>query len=146
MRVKVINKSRNPLPEYKTIGSSGLDLMANIPDGEIRIIHPNQRLLIPTGLFMEIPQGYEAQVRPRSGLSLKVGLIAVLGTIDSDYRGEVGIIVTNSSNTFIKIENGERIAQLVFQKIEQAEWEVISSPDDMSETERGNGGFGSTGV
>lgn len=146
MRVKVINKSRNPLPEYKTIGSSGLDLMANIPDGEIRIIHPNQRLLIPTGLFMEIPQGYEAQIRPRSGLSLKVGLIAVLGTIDSDYRGEVGVIVTNSSNTFIKIENGERIAQLVFQKIEQAEWEVISSPDDMSETERGNGGFGSTGV
>jgi len=146
MRVKVINKSRNPLPEYKTIGSSGLDLMANIPDGEIRIIHPNQRLLIPTGLFMEIPQGYEAQVRPRSGLSLKVGLIAVLGTIDSDYRGEVGVIVTNSSNTFIKIENGERIAQLVFQKVEQAEWEVISSPDDMSETERGNGGFGHTGV
>lgn len=146
MRVKVINKSRNPLPEYKTIGSSGLDLMANIPDGEIRIIHPNQRLLIPTGLFMEIPQGYEAQVRPRSGLSLKVGLVAVLGTIDSDYRGEVSVIVTNSSNTFIKIKNGERIAQLVFQKIEQAEWEVISSPDDMSETERGNGGFGSTGV
>jgi len=145
-KVKVFNRSRNPLPEYKTIFSSGMDLMADLPEGEIRILHPNQRLLIPTGLFMEIPQGYEAQVRPRSGLSLKVGLIAILGTIDADYRGEVGIIATNISNSFIKIENGDRIAQLVFQKIEQMEWEVISSPDEFSETERGSNGFGHTGV
>lgn len=143
MQVKVINKSQHPLPEYETRSSAGLDVRANI-DAPITLA-PMERTLVKTGLFLEIPVGYECQVRPRSGLALKKG-ISVLnapGTIDPDYRGEVGVILINLSNEPFVIENGERIAQLVFAKYERATWKET---DALSETQRGTGGFGSTGV
>ena len=143
MEVKIINRSKHVLPSYETSASAGLDVRASI--GESITIEPMGRALVKTGLFMEIPEGFECQVRPRSGLALKKG-ISVLnspGTIDADYRGEVGVILVNlSSETFI-VEDGERIAQLVFAKFEQAQWSVV---DELSETNRGEGGFGSTGV
>lgn len=143
MKVNVINNSRHPLPEYKTKGSAGMDLYANLEtSNHIQPIEPLERRLIRTGLFMEIPEGYEGNIRPRSGLSLKVGIVAIEGTIDSDYRGEVGVILTNLSNITYNIVDGERIAQMVFNKIEQAEFNLVS---ELSETERGEGGFGSTG-
>lgn len=143
MKVNVINKSRHQLPEYKTKGSAGMDLHANLssPDNLIEL-KPLERKLIPTGLYMEIPEGYEGNIRPRSGLSLKVGLVAIEGTIDSDYRGEIGVIATNLSNETYWIVDGERIAQFVFNKVEQAEFNEVS---ELSETERGEGGYGSTG-
>lgn len=143
MRVKVINQSKHDLPSYETIASAGLDIRANI-DSSIEL-KPLERSLVKTGVFMEIPVGYECQVRPRSGLALKKG-ISVLnspGTIDADYRGEVGVILINLSNEPFIIEDGERIAQLVFAKVEQAQW---VETDVLSDTDRGAGGFGSTGV
>ena len=142
MEIKVINNSRYDLPRYATTGSSGLDLKANI-DISI-VVNSLQRCLVPTGLFIEIPEGYEAQVRPRSGLAAKHG-ISVLnspGTIDADYRGEIKVILVNLSNEPFTIEPGERIAQLVFAKIEQIIWRDVNN---ISITERGDGGFGHTG-
>ena len=143
MKVKVINQSKHPLPVYETKASAGLDVRANI-DMPIEL-KPLERTLVKTGLFMEIPEGFECQVRSRSGLALKKG-ISVLnapGTVDADYRGEVGVILINLSNETFIIEDGERIAQLVFAKVKQAKWKVA---DVLSETDRGEGGFGSTGV
>jgi len=143
MKVKVINKSKHALPSYETSASAGLDVRANI--NESITLKPLERALVKTGLFMEIPVGFECQVRPRSGLALKKG-ISVLnapGTVDADYRGEVGVILINLSNENFIIEDGERIAQLVFAEVKQANWiEVV----ELSETDRGEGGFGSTGV
>jgi dUTP pyrophosphatase len=143
MKVKVINQSKHPLPAYETKASAGLDVRANI-DAPIEL-KPLERTLVKTGLFMEIPEGFECQVRSRSGLALKKG-ISVLnapGTVDADYRGEVGVILINLSNETFVIEDGERIAQFVFAKVKQAKWKVT---EVLTETERGEGGFGSTGV
>lgn len=142
MKVKVINKSKHALPEYKTALSAGMDLTANI--NEPIELKPLERRLIPTGLFIELPAGYEAQVRPRSGMALKHGLTCLNspGTIDADYRGEIGVIIANVSNDAYTIEDGERIAQLVIAKHETISWEEVATLD---ETERGEGGFGSTG-
>lgn len=142
MKIKIVNKSKHANPEYSTAFSAGMDLRANI--NEPVILKPLQRALIPTGLFIELPQGYEAQIRPRSGLALKKG-ISVLntpGTIDSDYRGEVGVILVNLSNEDFEIMDGERICQMVIAKHEVAEWETVES---LSDSQRGEGGFGSTG-
>ena len=143
MQVKVINKSNHDLPKYETQASAGLDLKA-VLDEKI-ILKPLERTLVKTGLFLEIPVGYEAQVRPRSGLALKKG-ISVLnspGTIDADYRGEVGVILINLSNEDFEINHGDRIAQMVFAKFDQAEW---IDAEVLSNTSRGEGGFGSTGI
>ncbi len=143
MKVKVINQSKHALPAYETKASAGLDVRVNI-DAPIEL-KPLERTLVKTGLFMEIPEGYECQVRSRSGLALKKG-ISVLnapGTVDADYRGEVGVILINLSNETFVIEDGERIAQLVFAKVKQAKW---IEAEVLSDTERGTGGFGSTGV
>lgn len=143
MKIKIINKSSHTLPSYETLASAGMDLRANITTPiELK---PLERTLVPTGLFIELPIGYEAQVRPRSGLALKKGITCLNspGTIDADYRGEIGVILANiSSETFV-VENGERIAQLVIAKHERAEWEEVN---ELSTTERGTGGFGSTGT
>ena len=142
MKVLVINKSNNELPAYETIGSAGLDIRAFIE--ESITLKPLERKLIKTGLFLEIPVGYEAQVRPRSGFALKNGVTVLNtpGTIDADYRGEIGVILINLSQENVEIHSGDRIAQLVFAKVEQAEWTEVET---LSETERGAGGFGSTG-
>lgn len=142
MKVKIINKSTNELPRYETPSSAGVDLRAVLE--EPFTLQPLERTLVKTGLFMEIPQGYEAQVRPRSGLALKKGITVLNspGTIDADYRGEVGVILINLSQNPFVIENGDRIAQLVFAKVEQAEW---NEGEELSSSERGEGGFGSTG-
>lgn len=143
MKVKVINKSSNDLPVYETEGSAGMDLRADIP--EAVTLGSLERTLIPTGLFIELPQGFEAQIRPRSGLSFKKGLSVANapGTIDSDYRGEIKVILVNLSKETQTIEPSERIAQMVIAKYEQIEWENAAS---LSSSERGAGGFGSTGV
>jgi dUTP pyrophosphatase len=143
MQVKVINNSEHALPAYETIGSAGLDVRANIT--EPITLAPLGRAVVPTGLFLEIPVGSECQVRPRSGLAAKKGVTVLNspGTIDADYRGEVGVILINMSNDTFVVENGERIAQLVFAKVEQAVWQAVS---ELSTTDRGDGGFGSTGV
>ena len=143
MKVKVINKSSNDLPAYETAGSAGMDLRADI--SEAITIGSLERTLIPTGLFIELPQGFEAQIRPRSGLAIKKGLSLVNtpGTIDSDYRGEIKVIVVNLSKETQTIEPSERIAQMVIAKYEQIEWEAV---ENLSDSERGAGGFGSTGV
>lgn len=140
--VKIINNSKHELPKYETIGAAGLDLKANIT--EAIELKPLERVLVKTGLFIEIPQGYEAQVRPRSGLAFKNGLTVLNspGTIDADYRGEIGVILVNLSNDSFVINDGERVAQLVFAKHEQANWLDVNI---LSETSRGEGGFGSTG-
>ena len=142
INVQIINKSNNPLPEYETINSSGLDLRANI--GENINLKPLERVLVPTGIFVSIPAGYEAQVRPRSGLAFKHGLTVLNtpGTIDADYRGEIKVILVNLSNQDFVIKNGERICQLVFAKVEQVNWNIVQKLD---ETDRGDGGFGHTG-
>lgn len=143
MRINIINRSKHPLPEYATPLSAGMDLRANI-EGK-RVLKPMQRCLIPTGLFIELPPGYEAQIRPRSGLALKHG-ISILnspGTIDADYRGEIGIILINLSNDDFIIEDGERICQMVIARHEQAEWFEVEQID---QTQRGSGGFGHTGL
>ena len=142
MHVKVVNHSKHELPKYETIASAGLDLRANL-DAPI-ILKSLQRTLIPTGLFIELPVGFEAQVRPRSGMAFKHGLTVLNspGTIDADYRGEVKVIVVNLSDTDFEIKDGERIAQMVIAKHERIEWKSVES---LEETERGAGGFGSTG-
>lgn len=143
MTVKIINKSDNNLPAYETSSSAGMDLRAYLPEGPITL-KPMQRTLVPTGLFMEIPEGYEGQVRPRSGLAIKHGITVLNtpGTIDADYRGEVKIILVNLSDTDFVINSGERVAQIVFAKCEQME---VVNVKTLSETERGEGGFGHTG-
>ena len=143
MEVKIINKSDNQLPAYETVNSAGMDLRAYLPEGAI-VIKPLQRVLVPTGLFMEIPEGYEGQVRPRSGLAIKSGITVLNtpGTIDADYRGEVKIILINLSDTDFTINSGDRIAQIIFAKCEQME---VVNVETLSETERGAGGFGHTG-
>ena len=142
MRVKIINTSDNPLPAYETVGSAGMDLRAAM--SEPLELQPLERSLIPTGLYIELPIGYEAQIRPRSGLSIKKGLTLVNapGTIDSDYRGEIKAIVINLSNEVQTIAPQERIAQMVIARYEQIEWEEVI---ELSATKRGAGGFGSTG-
>jgi dUTP pyrophosphatase len=143
MKINIINKSSHPLPKYETTSSAGMDLRANL--SESFVLKPFERILVKTGLFIELPVGYEAQVRPRSGLALKKGITVLNtpGTIDADYRGEIGVILINLSNEDFVIENGERIAQLVIAKYEQAE---LIEVNELSETQRGAGGFGSTGV
>ncbi len=143
VKVRVINKSQHALPSYETIDSAGMYVRSMLD--EPVVLKPMERALIKTGLFLEIPAGYECQVRPRSGLALKKGITVLNapGTIDADYRGEVGVILINLSNEFFTIENGERIAQLVFARFEQADFEVVH---ELTETDRGAGGFGSTGV
>ncbi|MFL9837749.1 dUTP diphosphatase [Flavobacterium sp. ST-75] len=143
MTIKIINKSNHALPNYETEASAGMDLRANID--EPVVLSPLGRAIIKTGLFMELPIGYEAQVRPRSGLAAKKGITVLNspGTIDADYRGEIGVILVNLSNEPVTIENGERVAQLVIAKHERAEW---LEAEALTETTRGAGGFGSTGV
>ena len=143
MKINIINKSQHALPSYETIASAGMDLRANL--SQPIVIEPMERALIPTGLFMELPIGYEAQVRPRSGLALKKGITCLNspGTLDADYRGEIGVILANLSKETFVVENGERIAQMVIAKHERAEWVEV---EELSKTERGAGGFGSTGV
>ena len=142
MKVKVINKSRHALPRYETPLSAGMDVRANLD--EPIVLKPLARVLIPTGLFVELPAGYEMQVRPRSGLAAKFGLTVLNapGTIDADYRGEVKVILANLSSEEFVVNDGERIAQLVVARHEQVEWE---SAEELSDTSRGAGGFGSTG-
>ena len=143
MKVKVVNKSKNDLPNYSTIASAGMDLRANI-DAPI-LLKPLSRTIVKTGIFMELPIGYEAQVRPRSGLAFKKGITVLNspGTIDADYRGEIGVILVNLSDEEYIIEDGERIAQMVLAKHEQVNWFEVET---LEETERGSGGFGSTGL
>lgn len=141
--VRIVNKSRNPLPQYSTPCSAGMDLRANLENPVV--LKPFQRALIPTGLFMALPEGYEAQVRPRSGLALKHGVTVLNtpGTIDADYRGEVGVILINLGQEDFTVNDGERIAQMIVAKYEQAELVPV---DVLDETERGEGGFGHSGV
>ena len=143
MKVKIINKARHQLPEYATPQSAGVDLRANIESPIM--LAPLQRTLVPTGLYIALPEGYEAQVRPRSGLAIKKGITVLNspGTIDADYRGEICVILVNLSDTPFEITDGERIAQMVIARHEQAEW---IETDTLDETERGAGGFGHTGV
>ena len=143
MQIKIINTSQHELPNYETIASAGMDLRANLT--ESISLKPLERALVKTGLFIELPVGFEAQVRPRSGLAFKKGITVLNspGTVDADYRGEIGVILVNLSNEEFVIENGERIAQLVIAKHERAEWLEVN---ELTETSRGAGGFGSTGV
>ena len=143
MKLKVINKSKHPLPKYETDGSSGMDLRANLD--EDLVLKPLDRVLVPTGLYFEFEKGYEAQVRARSGLALKkgLGLPNGIGTIDSDYRGELKVILINMSRDDVVIEDGDRIAQVVFMKIEIPD---IVEVEEISDTERSDGGFGHTGL
>lgn len=145
--IKIINKSPFPLPSYQTIGSAGMDLQADLRNfNNLRItLKPLERILIPTGLYIELPLGYEAQIRPRSGLALKKGLSIpnAPGTIDSDYRGEIGVILINLSNEIIEIAHGERIAQMIITTYTQITWQEVNS---LSDTQRGIGGFGSTNI
>ncbi|MBO7133830.1 MAG: dUTP diphosphatase [Bacteroidales bacterium] len=142
MKIRIVNKSTNALPQYATSQSAGIDLRANLV--EPVVLKPMERKLIPTGLFIELPEGYEAQIRPRSGLALKHGITVLNtpGTIDADYRGEIGVILINLSTEDFKIEHGERICQMVIARHEQAEWIQV---EELNETERGAGGFGHTG-
>jgi len=143
MNVQIINKSKHITPAYETDGAAGMDLRANIE--EAITLKPLERAIVKTGLFIALPQGFEAQVRPRSGLAAKKGITVLNapGTVDADYRGEIGVILVNLSNEDFTIENGERVAQLVIAKHERAAWQLV---DILGETERGAGGFGSTGV
>lgn len=141
MKIKIINKSQHPLPKYQTQQSAGMDLYANLD--ESITLKSLERKLIPTGLFLELPEGLEAQIRPRSGLAIKNGITVLNapGTIDADYRGEIGVILVNLASENFTINNGDRIAQMVIAQYKTAEWEEVS---EISETERGTGGFGST--
>lgn len=142
MQVKIVNKSNNELPAYSTIMSAGMDLRANLEESVV--LKPLERKLIPTGLFIELPQGFEAQIRPRSGLALKKGITVLNtpGTIDADYRGEIGIILVNLSQEEFVIESGERICQMIVAAHETVEWNLVET---LEETDRGAGGFGHTG-
>jgi len=143
MKVNVVNRSRFPLPQYATVHSAGLDLRADIE--QPLVLKPLERSMVPTGLFIELPEGYEAQVRPRSGLAAKHGisLVNTPGTIDPDYRGEIKVILVNLSDVPFKLEPGERIAQMIIARFEHISWNEVET---LSETERGEGGFGHTGV
>ena len=143
MKINIVNKSNNPLPGYSTDHSAGMDLRANLT--EPKTLKPLERALIPTGLYIELPVGFEAQIRPRSGLALKKGLsvLNTPGTIDADYRGEIGVILINLSNEEVTIESGERICQMVIAKHEQGN---LVEVELLNETDRGAGGFGSTGI
>lgn len=143
MRINIINKSQHALPSYETIASAGMDLRANLTESVT--LEPLGRTVVKTGLFIELPIGYEAQVRPRSGLAFKNGITVLNspGTVDADYRGEIGVILVNLSDKAFVIQNGERIAQLIIAKHERADWIEVQ---ELSETSRGEGGFGSTGV
>jgi dUTP pyrophosphatase len=143
LEIPVINSSRHPLPAYQTAHAAGLDLCASLPDGPI-ILNSLERSLIPTGLSLALPVGYEAQVRPRSGLALKhgIGIVNSPGTIDADYRGEIKVLLVNLSNEPFTVQDGERIAQLVVARHETIAWQPVAQ---LSETERGAGGYGSTG-
>ena len=143
MIVKIINKSKNELPKYETLFSAGMDLRANLE--ESIVLKPSQRLVVKTGLFISLLQGYEAQIRPRSGLALKKGVTVLNspGTIDADYRGEIGVILINLSDSDFEINTGDRIAQMIIAKHETIEWEAV---DKLDESVRGDKGFGSTGV
>lgn len=142
MQVQVINKSKHPLPKYETEQSAGMDIRANL--SEPIVLKPLQRCLVPTGLYIALPKGFEAQIRPRSGLAIKkgIGVLNSPGTIDADYRGEICIILVNLSSEEFVVEDGERVAQMVIARHEQAEWSEVEVLD---ETERGAGGFGHTG-
>lgn len=142
MQINIINKSEHPLPAYETAHAAGMDLRANIT--ETVVLAPMQRILIPTGLFIELPVGYEAQIRPRSGLAFKHGLTVLNspGTIDADYRGEIKVLLINLGSEPFEIKHGERIAQMIIAKHETANWQVV---EQLSETTRGAGGYGSTG-
>jgi dUTP pyrophosphatase len=143
MQVKIVNHSHHPLPQYATAGSSGMDLRAMLE--RPILLQPMERVLVPTGLFIELPIGFEAQIRPRSGMAVKQGITCLNtpGTIDADYRGEIKVILINLSGEKQQIADGDRIAQMVIQKIEQIEWLPV---DALNVTERNQGGFGSTGV
>ena len=142
VKIKIVNTSKNQIPEYATSGSSGLDLRANLP--EPVVLKPLERQMIPTGLFLEIPEGYEVQVRPRSGLALKYGITCLNspGTVDSDYRGELKVILINLSGEAFTIQHGERIAQMIIQPVVKAELKLVNV---LNESKRGTGGFGHTG-
>lgn len=142
MDIQIINTSTNPLPTYQTDGAAGMDICAFLSQEEV--LNPLERKLIPTGLFIAVPFGFEAQIRPRSGLAIKQGITCLNtpGTIDSDYRGEIKVILINLSNEIQIIKNGDRIAQMIIAKYEKAEW---TQTDILNETQRGEGGFGSTG-
>ncbi|HLK29861.1 MAG TPA: dUTP diphosphatase [Puia sp.] len=142
LKVKIINESGNALPEYATAGSSGMDIRANLKDPVL--LKPFERKLIPTGLFIELPEGFEAQVRPRSGLAIKQGITCLNspGTVDADYRGEIKVILINFSQEEQTINQGDRIAQMVIAKVEKIDWEVA---EEINETSRSSGGFGHTG-
>lgn len=142
--IEIVNKSHHPLPSYSTALSAGMDLRAFLPDGSVTL-QPGERALIPTGLHIALPEGYEAQVRPRSGLAYKKG-VSVLnapGTIDADYRGDVGVILINLGQDAFEVTDGERVAQMVIARYETAQWKAV---DTLSETARGEGGFGHTGT
>lgn len=138
MKVKLINKSKNPDPRYAKAGDAGMDLRAAFS----RQLNSGERRIIPTGIYLEIPEGYEAQIRPRSGMSINTGLNVYLGTIDSGYRGEIGVILSNPTSGSVSIEYGDRIAQMVFAKVENVEFDKAET---LSESERGEGGYGHTG-
>jgi len=144
MVIKVRNTSHHPLPQYETAQSAGLDLRAFLPDGPVTML-PMQRSMIPTGLYMELPEGYEAQIRPRSGLAWKKGITVLNspGTIDADYRGQLCVVLINLSQEPFVVNDGERIAQMIVAPVEQAQWQEV---EVLSATERGAGGFGHTGV
>ena len=143
VQIKVVNKGNQPLPKYQTAQSAGMDLRANI-DAPV-LLKPLDRKLIPTGLHIALPEGYEAQIRPRSGLAIKKGITVINtpGTIDPDYRGDIGVVLVNISNEDFVVQPGDRIAQMVINKFEQAEFEVV---EELDETERGEGGYGHTGI
>lgn len=143
MKINIINKSKHALPHYETKSSAGMDIKANLEENIT--LKPLERTIVKTGLYIALPQGYEAQVRPRSGLAIKNGITVLNapGTIDADYRGEIGVILVNLSDTNFTIKDGDRIAQMVIAKYKQANWQEVNSLD---ETKRGEGGFGSTGV
>jgi dUTP pyrophosphatase len=143
MKINIINQSKHDLPNYETIASAGMDLRANLDDPIV--LKPLERTIIKTGLFIALPIGYEAQVRPRSGLAAKKGVTVLNapGTIDADYRGEIGVILVNLSNDNFIINDGERIAQMIIAKHERADWNHV---EELDQTDRGSGGFGSTGV
>ena len=143
MNIRIINRSEHPLPAYETAASAGMDLRANLP--ETLVLKPMERMLVPSGLFIELPLGFEAQIRPRSGLALKHG-ISILnspGTIDADYRGEIKILLINFSGSDFEINNGDRIAQMIISRHEQVSWQEV---EILTETVRGTGGYGHTGL
>lgn len=146
--VQVFNQSRNELPKYATDFSAGVDLMANVPGDDKLIVYPGQRRLIPTGLKVAIPDGYEIQIRPRSGLALKKGITVLNtpGTIDSDYRGDIGVILFNSGDEAVSFGNGDRVAQAVLCPVLQILWLEVKTAEELPATNRGEGGFGSTGL